>query len=148
MRALVQCVLDASVEVEGTVIGAIDRGYLIYLGVGPDDGEAELEKLWKKIIQMRVFMDENGKTNLSLDQVGGNVLIVSQFTLYASMKRGNRPSFATAAPPAQAEALYDLFVARARKDLPRLQTGQFGADMKVRSTNDGPFTIWLDTAEL
>lgn len=148
MRALVQCVLDASVEVDGEIIGAIERGYLIYLGVGPEDGEAEVEKLWKKIVQMRVFLDENGKTNLSLDQVNGNVLLVSQFTLYASMKKGNRPSFATAAPPAEAERLYDRMVARARQDVPSLQTGRFGADMKVRSTNDGPFTIWLDTAEL
>lgn len=145
MRAVVQCVRSAAVVIDAETVGAIGPGYLIYLGVGPDDGAEEIEKLWSKIIKLRVFMDENGKTNLSLDQIGGNALIVSQFTLFASVKKGNRPSFTEAAPPAQAEALYEAFVARARQDLPDLGTGRFGADMIVASENNGPFTLWIDT---
>ena len=132
----------------GEIVGAIDRGYLIYLGVGPDDTKEEVVRLWTKIRKLRVFMDSQGKTNLDLAAVQGNVLLVSQFTLFASIKKGNRPSFATAAPPALAEALYNEMIALIREDLPDVQTGRFGADMLVSSINDGPFTLWIDTDEL
>lgn len=148
MRAILQTVKSASVTIDGKIVGAIDRGYLIYLGVGPEDTTDEVVKLWNKIRKLRVFMDASGKTNLDLAVVEGNVLLVSQFTLFASIKKGNRPSFATAAPPAMAKKLYDTMVDLVKKDLPDLQTGQFGADMLVASVNDGPFTLWIDTDEL
>lgn len=148
MRALIQCVTNAHVDVEGETIGSIDRGMLILLGVGVDDTEAQVEKLWNKISRLRIFEDENGKTNLSLSDVGGSVLVVSQFTLYASCKKGNRPSFTDAARPPKANQLYEAFVARARQDTSRVETGKFGAMMQVSLVNDGPFTVWLDTDEL
>ena len=148
MRAVLQTVKEASVTIGGEIVGAIDRGYLIYLGVGPDDTKEEIVRLWTKIRKLRVFMDSQGKTNLDLAAVQGNVLLVSQFTLFASIKKGNRPSFATAAPPALAEALYNEMIALIREDLPDVQTGRFGADMLVSSINDGPFTLWIDTDEL
>ena len=148
MRAVVQCVSEASVTVEGRVVGAIGKGYAILLGVGHGDTEAEAERLWRKIAKMRVFEDAQGKTNLSLADVGGEVLVVSQFTLYANCKKGNRPSFTNAGAPDAAERLYEQFVARARQDVPHVETGRFGAMMQVSLTNDGPFTIWLDTDEL
>lgn len=148
MRAILQTVKSASVTIDGKIVGAIDRGYLIYLGVGPEDTTDEVVKLWNKIRKLRVFMDASGKTNLDLAAVEGNVLLVSQFTLFASIKKGNRPSFATAAPPAMGKKLYDTMVDLVKKDLPDLQTGQFGADMLVASVNDGPFTLWIDTDEL
>ena len=148
MRAILQTVKSASVTIDGKIVGAIDRGYLIYLGVGPEDTTDEVVKLWNKIRKLRVFMDASGKTNLDLAAVEGNVLLVSQFTLFASIKKGNRPSFATAATPAMAKKLYDTMVDLVKKDLPDLQTGQFGADMLVASVNDGPFTLWIDTDEL
>lgn len=148
MRAVLQTVKEASVTINGEIVGAIDRGYLLYLGVGPDDTKEEVVRLWTKIRKLRVFMDSEGKTNLDLAAVQGNVLLVSQFTLYASIKKGNRPSFATAAPPAWAEELYNEMVTLVKADLPDVQTGRFGADMLVSSVNDGPFTLWIDTAEL
>ncbi|WP_066922929.1 D-aminoacyl-tRNA deacylase [Murdochiella massiliensis] len=148
MRAVLQTVKEASVTIDGEIVGAINRGYLIYLGVGPDDTKEEVVRLWTKIRKLRVFMDSQGKTNLDLAAVQGNVLLVSQFTLFASIKKGNRPSFATAAPPALAEALYNEMIALIREDLPDVQTGRFGADMLVSSINDGPFTLWIDTDEL
>ncbi len=148
MRALIQCVTNAHVDVEGETIGSIDRGMLILLGVGVDDTEAQVEKLWNKISRLRIFEDENGKTNLSLSDVGGSVLVVSQFTLYASCKKGNRPSFTDAARPPKANQLYEAFVARARQDTSRVETGKFGAMMQVSLVNEGPFTVWLDTDEL
>ena len=148
MRAVVQCVSEASVTVEGRAVGAIGKGYAILLGVGHGDTEAEAERLWRKIAKMRVFEDAQGKTNLSLADVGGEVLVVSQFTLYANCKKGNRPSFTNAGAPDAAERLYEQFVARARQDVPHVETGRFGAMMQVSLTNDGPFTIWLDTDEL
>lgn len=148
MRAVLQTVKEASVTIDGEIVGAINRGYLIYLGVGPDDTKEEVVRLWTKIRKLRVFMDSQGKTNLDLAAVQGNVLLVSQFTLFASIKKGNRPSFATAAPPALAEALYNEMITLIREDLPDVQTGRFGADMLVSSVNDGPFTLWIDTDEL
>ena len=151
MRALVQCVSEARVTVDGTVVGSIGKGYLILLGVGADDAEAQADKLWRKISRMRVFEDAQGKTNLSLADVGGEVLVVSQFTLYANCKKGNRPSFTDAAAPADAERLYEHFCQLARgagADAPRVEQGAFGAMMDVSLVNHGPFTIWLDTDTL
>ena len=148
MRALVQCVTRASVSVDDSVIGAIDKGFLILLGVGHDDTEAQADKLWSKISKMRVFEDEQGKTNLSLADINGDVLVVSQFTLYANCKKGNRPSFTAAGAPDEANRLYEYFVDNVRQDVAHVATGQFGAMMDVDLVNHGPFTIWLDTDEL
>ena len=148
MRALVQCVSEARVTVEGETVGSIGKGYLILLGVGADDTEEQAAKLWRKISRMRVFDDEQGKTNLSLADVGGEVLVVSQFTLYANCKKGNRPSFTDAAAPADAERLYEHFCQLARADVPRVEQGVFGAMMDVSLVSRGPFTIWLDTDTL
>lgn len=148
MRACIQRVTNAQVEIDGQVVGSIGQGYLILLGVGANDGAAQIERLWQKIFKMRIFADEAGKTNLSLADVQGEVLVVSQFTLYANCKKGNRPSFTEAGAPDLANQLYQDFVTRARRDVARMETGEFGADMKVSLTNDGPFTIWMDTDEL
>ena len=148
MRAVIQRVERASVEVAGEVVGSCGTGYLVLLGVGHADTEATAEKLWKKICAMRIFADSNGKTNLALKDVGGGVLIVSQFTLYANCRHGNRPSFTGAGDPAESERLYELFVERARRDVAHVATGEFGADMQVSLVNDGPFTICLDTDDL
>ena len=148
MRALVQCVSEARVIVDGAVVGSIGKGYLVLLGVGADDAEEQTEKLWRKISRMRVFEDAQGKTNLSLADVGGEVLVVSQFTLYANCKKGNRPSFTDAAAPAEAERLYEHFCQLARADVPRVEQGAFGAMMDVSLVNHGPFTVWLDTDAL
>lgn len=148
MRAVIQRVSRASVSIAGEVAGAINHGYLILLGVGHADTRAEAEMLWNKIFALRINDDENGKTNLALDDVAGDVLVVSQFTLFANCKKGRRPSFTEAAPPAQATELYEYFVDLARADVPRVATGRFGADMQVELVNDGPFTIVLDTDEL
>lgn len=148
MRALVQCVSEAQVAVDGAVVGSIGKGYLVLLGVGADDAEEQAEKLWRKISRMRVFEDAQGKTNLSLADVGGEVLVVSQFTLYANCRKGNRPSFTDAAAPAEAERLYEHFCQLARADVPRVEQGVFGAMMDVSLINHGPFTVWLDTDAL
>lgn len=148
MRAVVQRVSHAQVSVEGKVTGSIGRGLLILLGVGQNDTESQVERLWTKIFKLRIFDDENGKTNLSLADVGGGALVVSQFTLYANCKKGNRPSFTQAGAPDEANRLYELFVERARQDVAQVGTGVFGAHMKVELENDGPFTIVLDTDEL
>ena len=148
MRAVIQRVTSASVSIEGSVVGEIEKGFLILLGVGQDDGEPEVERLWSKIFKMRIFDDAEGKTNLSLADVSGSILVVSQFTLYANCKRGNRPSFTEAGAPDNAERLYEAFVERAKHDANRVETGRFGADMNVSLVNDGPFTIILDTDRL
>ncbi|WP_165045011.1 D-aminoacyl-tRNA deacylase [Adlercreutzia sp. ZJ138] len=148
MRALIQRVTRASVTVDGQVVGSCERGYLIFLGVGHGDSEEQVEQLWSKVSRLRIFEDENGKINRSLADVEGDVLVVSQFTLYATCKRGNRPSFTCAAPPDEARRLYEAFADRARRDVARVGTGEFGAMMSVELVNDGPFTIWLDTDEL
>lgn len=148
MRAVVQRVASARVEIAGQIVGSIGRGYLILLGVGTDDTCAEADKLWAKIRDLRINDDEAGKTNLALADVAGEVLVVSQFTLYANCRRGRRPSFTEAAAPAQARELYEYFVSLARADVPQVHTGRFGADMQVVLANDGPFTIVLDTDEL
>ena len=148
MRAVVQRVTSASVEIEGKVVGACGLGYLILLGVGADDTEAEVERLWNKIYKLRIFPDGEKHTGASLDSVNGEVLVISQFTLYADCRKGNRPSFTAAGAPDESERLYKLFVARARQDIEHVACGEFGADMQVSLVNDGPFTIWLDTDDL
>lgn len=150
MRALIQRVRHASVTVDGEVTGSCEKGLLVLLGVGREDDEALVEKLWNKILGLRIFEDEAGKTNLSLADVGGEALVVSQFTLYANCRRGRRPSFTDAAAPAQANALYERFCELAEADLGPEHVGRgiFGAMMEVSLVNDGPFTIWLDTNEI
>ena len=122
--------------------------FVIFLGVGAEDAESEADFLWRKISRMRIFADAAGKTNLDLNTVGGNLLIISQFTLYADCKKGNRPSFTKAASPELGKTLYEYFLELARKEFPKVQSGEFGAEMAVSLVNDGPFTIILDTEEL
>ena len=150
MRALVQRVESASVEVAGSVAGSCGRGLLVLLGVGPDDDGHVAERMWRKIRDLRIFADEEGKTNRSLADVSGDVLVVSQFTLYADVRRGNRPSFTGAAAPGLAEELYERFCEVAVGDLGsgRVGRGVFGADMRVSLVNDGPFTVLLDSEDL
>lgn len=148
MRAVIQRVERASVAIDGQTVGSIGRGYLILLGVGHGDTRATAQKLWNKIFALRINDDENGKTNLSLESIQGDVLVVSQFTLYADCRHGRRPSFTDAGAPDMANELYEHFVSLARADVPRVETGRFGADMKVSLVNDGPFTIVLDTDDL
>lgn len=148
MRAVIQRVTEASVTIEGEVVGRIGKGLLVLLGVGHDDNEQTAEKLWSKLFRLRIFEDEAGKTNLSLADVDGQLLVVSQFTLYASCRKGNRPSFTDAGAPDQANRLYEWFVERARTDVATVQTGRFGTYMDVALVNDGPFTIVLDTDQL
>ena len=148
MRALIQRVRHASVTVDGQVTGSCGRGFLVLLGVGPDDTPEVAAKLWGKVSRLRVFDDPDGKMNLSLADVDGEVLVVSQFTLYANCRRGNRPSFTDAAKPALANELYERFCELAEKDVRHVGRGVFAADMKVELLNDGPVTIWLDTDEL
>lgn len=148
MKFVIQRVTEASVTIDGEVKGKIGQGFLVLIGVGKDDTREIADKYIKKLLGLRIFEDENGKTNLSLADVGGQLLLISQFTLYANCKKGNRPSFVDAGAPDQAEALYDYIVEECRKTVPMVQTGEFGADMKVALLNDGPFTIILDEAIL
>ena len=148
MRAVIQRVARASVSIDGITVGSIGKGYLVLLGVGQADTEQEVERLWSKIFKLRIFPDGEHATGASLADVGGAVLIVSQFTLFADCRKGNRPSFGAAGDPAESERLYQLFVERARRDVTQVETGEFGADMLVSLENDGPFTICLDTDEL
>lgn len=144
MKIVLQRVLNAKVEVDNKITGQINKGYLIFLGVGHEDTKADAERIVNKIVNMRIFSDDNDKINLSLADVSGELLVVSQFTLYADCKKGNRPNFINAAKPDTANELYEYFVELCRKKVPVVQTGVFGADMKVSLTNDGPFTILLD----
>lgn len=144
MKAVIQRVTHASVTIDGQVHGAIEKGYLVLLGITHEDDEKTADRIVKKMINLRIFSDENGKINLSLKDVGGSLLIVSQFTLYADCTHGNRPGFTNAAKPEQANQLYEYFVARCREQVENVQTGSFGADMKVELLNDGPFTIILE----
>lgn len=139
-----QRVSSASVTVDGEVTGRIGTGYLVLLGVGQGDTEEDCRRLADKIIKLRIFADENGKTNLDLAAVGGDLLVVSQFTLYADCRKGNRPNFIQAGAPDEAERLYDYFVWYCRSKGQRVETGVFGGDMKVELTNDGPFTVILE----
>ena len=144
MRIVLQRVTSASVRVDGEFTGAIDTGYLLLFGVGHDDTEEDCRRLADKIINLRIFTDENDKINLSLADVGGALLIVPQFTLYADCRKGNRPNFIQAAKPDMAERLYEYFVEYCRSKGQKVETGRFGADMKVQLMNDGPFTIVLE----
>lgn len=144
MRAVLQRVARASVTVEGEVLGKIGKGFMILLGVE----DADTEEITDKICKLRIFEDENGKTNLSLADVGGELLVISQFTLYADCKKGNRPSFVKAGAPDMAERLYEHFMDRCRNYVDVVEKGQFGADMKVELLNDGPFTLMLESEQL
>ncbi len=148
MRAVVTRVNSASVTIDGNVVGKIGRGFLILLGVGPKDGEAQCRRLAEKALGLRVFKDENDKMNLGLDQIGGEVLVVSQFTLYGNCRKGRRPSFVEAAPPELGEAMYERFLEICKELGFPPQHGEFGADMQVASVNDGPVTLILDTDQL
>ncbi len=146
MKIVVQRVSEASVEIDGKVVGQIGRGLLLLFGVGEDDTREKVDKFIDKILKLRIFEDENGKTNLALKDVDGEVLIVSQFTLYANCKKGNRPSFIGAGSPAKANELYEYAKDRIRQNYGKVECGEFGADMKVSLVNDGPFTLVLDDA--
>lgn len=148
MRALVQRVSRASVTVEGNEVGSCGKGLLVLLGVGPHDTPQTAEALWTKISKLRIFADEGGRFNYDLSQVGGEVLVVSQFTLYANCRKGNRPSFTEAARPELANELYEHFCDFAQRSGTKVGRGVFGADMQVALVNDGPVTIMLDTDEL
>lgn len=148
MKFLVQIASDASVSVEGQVIGSIPFGYMVLIGVEDADTKEIADKMVKKMLGLRIFKDENGKTNLSLDQVGGNLLLISQFTLYADCRKGNRPSFTKSGSAAYAEEMYQYIIDKCREAGVCVQTGEFGAEMKVTFTNEGPFTVMLDSAEL
>ena len=144
MKFVIQRVTRASVSTGGEVIGEIGRGYMVLVGVGRDDTKETADRLIKKMLGLRIFADENGKTNLSIRTVGGELLLVSQFTLYADCSRGNRPGFTLAGDPETAEALYDYIVEECKKEIPKVEQGRFGADMQVELVNDGPFTIILE----
>ena len=144
MRLVIQRVLHAEVQVDGNTIGKIGKGLLVFVGAGQDDTKEIADKYLRKLLGLRIFEDENGKTNLSLKDVDGELLIVSQFTLYANCKKGNRPSFIEAGEPHMAEALYEYMIEEAKKSVPVIEHGEFGADMKVSLLNDGPFTVILD----
>lgn len=145
MRAVIQRVSRASVKVEGEITGSIGRGILLLLGVGKDDSEQDALYLVEKTLNLRIFEDENDKMNLSLTDIAGELLVVSQFTLYGDTRRGRRPSFIDAAPPETANRLYEFFVVECRRILPRVETGKFQAMMDVELVNDGPVTILIDT---
>ena len=148
MRAVLTRVTSASVTIDGQVVGSIGKGFLILLGVGPEDDKTHCRYLAEKCLGLRVFEDENGKMNLGLSDVGGQVLVVSQFTLYGNCRKGRRPSFTDAAPPALGEELYEQFLKECEALGYAPQHGRFGADMKVESVNDGPVTLILDTDQL
>ena len=144
MKFVIQRVTEASVTIDERVVGSIKKGYLVLIGVGKEDTAAQADKLIKKMIGLRIFADQEGKTNFSLKDVNGELLLVSQFTLYANCTKGNRPSFVDAGDPVHADELYEYIIAECRKQIPVVETGEFGADMKVSLCNDGPFTIILE----
>ena len=145
MKLVIQRVKYASVKVDGEIVGKIDKGFLVLLGVGPDDTEKEADFLVQKLVKLRIFEDENNKMNLSLKDIDGELLIVSQFTLYADCSAGNRPSFVNAAKPDKANELYEYFIKKCKEEnIKKVEHGVFGADMKVELLNDGPVTILLE----
>lgn len=148
MKFVVQRVTEASVAVNQEVIGSIHQGFLVLIGICEGDTKEIADKLVKKLIGLRIFEDENGKTNLALKDVNGELLLVSQFTLYADCKKGNRPSFIKAGNPELANQLYEYIIELCKTEIPVVETGEFGADMKVSLLNDGPFTIILDSVEI
>ncbi len=145
MRFLIQRVTNARVTVEGRTVGAIDQGLCVFVGVSNADTREIADKMIRKLINLRIFSDENDKTNLNLSSVNGELLIISQFTLYADCRHGNRPSFIDSGKPDLAEELYEYIIAKCRESVPKVEHGEFGAVMQVSLTNDGPFTIWLDS---
>lgn len=148
MRFLIQVVANAEVKVNGEVTGKIDKGFLVFIGLTEGDTKELAEKMVRKMLNLRIFADENGKTNLSFSDVSGGVLAISQFTLYADCRKGNRPNFLKAMKPQEAEELYEYCLKEIGKTIPDVGHGIFGADMKVSLLNDGPFTIILDSEEI
>lgn len=148
MRFVIQRVTHADVKVDGETIGEIGKGFMVLIGVADSDTREIADKMIKKMIGLRIFEDEEGKTNLSLDAVGGSLLLISQFTLYANCKKGNRPSFIEAGKPDMANEMYEYIIAKCKEFVATVEKGSFGADMKVSLTNDGPFTIVLDSERL
>ncbi len=148
MRALIQRVSSAAVSVDGETVGAIGQGFLVLLGVTDTDTDAEVSRLTDKLLKLRIFADADDKTNCSIQDVGGALLVISQFTLCADCRRGTRPSFSHAAKPDEANRLYELFLAQCRAVIPQVECGVFGAHMQVTLCNDGPFTVMLDTDDL
>ena len=148
MRFVIQCVSNAQVDIDGKTIGKIGKGFLVLVGISDDDDEEIANLMVKKMLGLRVFEDSNGKTNLNLESVGGNILIISQFTLYADCRKGNRPSFFKAGSPEHAEKLYNYILQTVREYFPDTQEGVFGAYMSVSLVNEGPFTVILDSEQL
>ena len=148
MKFLIQRVNEASVEVDGKTTGSIGNGFLVFIGVSDTDTKIIADKMIKKLLGLRIFADEAGKTNLSVKDVGGSLLLVSQFTLYADCRKGNRPSFIEAGPPEMAEELYEYIIKKCSESVPQVERGRFGAEMKVSLVNDGPFTVILDSEEI
>lgn len=148
MRFVIQRVTESEVKVDGEVLGKIGRGFMVLIGVSDSDTKEIADKMVKKMLGLRIFEDEQGKTNLSLETVGGELLLISQFTLYANCKKGNRPSFIEAGAPDMAEEMYEYIISKCKEQVPVVERGRFGADMKVSLLNDGPFTIVLDSDKL
>lgn len=148
MRFVIQRVQHANVSVDGQIIGAIDKGLLVFIGVTNSDTSEIADKMVKKLVNMRIFQDDNDKTNLALQDVNGQLLLISQFTLYADCKKGNRPSFVNAGKPDMANELYEYIINSCKESVPIVEKGSFGADMKIDLLNDGPFTIVLDSDDL
>lgn len=148
MKLVIQRVTHASVTVDNNVIGKIGKGYMVLIGVSDTDTKEIADKMLDKMIKLRIFEDENGKTNLSLADVGGELLLISQFTLYANCKKGNRPSFIEAGSPDRANALYEYIIEKCKERVDIVEQGEFGAEMKVELLNDGPFTVILDSEQI
>ena len=148
MRFLIQRVSSADVVIEENTVGAIKEGFCVFVGIADSNTKEIADKMIHKLINLRIFSDENGKTNLNLTSVGGELLIVSQFTLYADCRHGNRPSFIAAGKPEPSRELYEYIIEKCKETGARVEHGSFGADMKVSLVNDGPFTVWLDSAEI
>lgn len=148
MKFVIQRVTEASCTVDNQITGEIKNGFCVLIGVSETDTIEIADKMIKKMLQMRIFADDQGKTNLSLKDVDGNLLLISQFTLYANCKKGNRPSFIEAGNPELANSLYEYIIEECKKEIPMVQSGIFGADMKISLINDGPFTIVLDSEQL
>ena len=148
MKFVIQRVTKGKVSVDDQVIGKINQGYVVLIGVSDEDSRQTADKMLKKMLGLRIFADENGKTNLALKDVNGELLMISQFTLYADCKKGNRPSFIKAGKTDHANALYEYLIDQAKKEIPVVETGSFGADMQIELINDGPFTVILDSDEL
>ena len=148
MRFVIQVVENSKVDVDGKTVGSIGKGFMVLIGVSQTDTKEISDKMIKKLLGLRIFKDDNDKTNLSLENVGGQLLLISQFTLYADCRKGNRPSFINAGGPEMANELYEYIIAKCKETVPVVETGIFGAEMKVSLVNDGPFTILLDSDDL